>query len=149
MKKIPGWAWAALGFAVWFTVAIAAAPHKPAPRTPQPAPISAAEQNHLARLKKAQDAAEALALAEQVKRGPKPVPSLGDGMTFQVQLYLRGNLNDYDSMKLMQCSTVIPFGKNAWAQRVSYRAKNAFGAYRLENQLFVIRGTEILDVIED
>lgn len=81
--------------------------------------------------------------SETAKRGKKPIPSEWDGITPEVNAYLMANLKDYDSLKIVECSVILPWGENAWCQRVKYRAKNGFGGYNLEQQLFVIRNGEV------
>lgn len=81
-------------------------------------------------------------------RGVKPVPSEWDGITPEANEYLRETLKDYDSMKIVECSPVVEWKEDRWAQRVKYRAKNSFGAYDLAEQLFVIRDGTVTDVID-
>lgn len=75
--------------------------------------------------------------ASERKMGPKPVPSEWDGITPEVNAFLRGTLKDYRSMKVVQASTVGTMNGH-WCQRVTYRAKNSFGAYEIEDQVFLI-----------
>lgn len=85
--------------------------------------------------------------AEETKLGSKPVPSWWDGITPEANEYLRATLKDYDSLKLVECSQVAPWGADAWCQRVKYRAKNSFGAYVLEENVFVIKNGAVTNVL--
>lgn len=110
----------------------------------------AAEKNEVARVaaeQKKQAAAEAKLKAEEARRGPMPKPSAWDGLTPEVNAFFKGNLKDYDSLKLVECSEVAMYGKDAWAQRVKYRAKNSFGGYNLSNQIFIIKDSQVIDVL--
>lgn len=84
--------------------------------------------------------------AEERVRGPMPVASAWDGITPEVNSYLKSALKDYDSLKLVECSPVSTFGVDAWCQRVKYRAKNSFGAYSLEQSIFVLKDHAVVDV---
>ena len=85
--------------------------------------------------------------AEVAKRGAKPVPSWWDGVTPEVNEFLRATLKDYDSLKVLECSRVATWGGDAWCQRVKYRAKNSFGAYELEENVFVIKNGAVSYVV--
>ena len=89
---------------------------------------------------------EAWVKKEETFRGPRPIPSSWDGITPEANAYLKANLRDYETMTLVECSDTVTYGTNAWAQRVKYRAKNGFGGTNLQNQLFVIRNGEVIDV---
>lgn len=90
--------------------------------------------------RKAEEDAQVLAA-----RGPKPVPSEWDGITPEANAFLRANLKDYDSMKIVTAYQVVPYKDNAWAQMVKIRARNGFGAYTLETWAFVIRNGKVID----
>ena len=70
---------------------------------------------------------------------PEPVEvvhnSAWDGSVRQVEDFLRARLNDPYSVKYEKWSKVIK-GKNGYMVRVRYRAKNKFGAYVLQDQVF-------------
>jgi type II secretory pathway pseudopilin PulG len=85
---------------------------------------------------------------EIAARGAKPIPSEWDGITPEVNSYLQRNLKDYDSMKIVECSPVVTWGTDAWAQRVKYRARNSFGAYVLDNKVFVIKNGYVIDYMD-
>jgi hypothetical protein len=93
----------------------------------------------------AEDARQ-LAAAEAV-RGKRPEPSAWDGITPEANEWLKQNLRDYESMELMECSVIVEYGDDAWAQRVKYRARNGFGGMNIEQQLFVIKNGQVLQVI--
>ncbi len=69
--------------------------------------------------------------------GLKPVPSSWDGLTPEVNAYFKQTLNDYDSLKIVSTYEVTET-KEGWAQRVTYRAKNALGAYIIKDSQFII-----------
>lgn len=120
-------------------------PSEPAVTTPSP-------QKEAYDKKRAEDQAKAaeearLLAAEEAVRGKKPVPSAWDGITPEANEWLRQNLRDYESMKLVECSVIIGYGDDAWAQRVKYRAQNGFGGMNLEERLFVMRNGRVIDVI--
>lgn len=113
-----------------------------ASRPPVPVKVSSAPH-------KARSAAKAEPVDPEVAaRGPKPHTSAWDGLAEPVYRYLHARLNDPYSMKVESALPVMPSGDKAWFQRVSYRAKNALGAYVLKTQDFVMRGDEVLRVDE-
>lgn len=85
--------------------------------------------------------------AEVANRGAAPVPSWWDGLTPEVNEFLRATLKDYDSLKVLECSKVATWGDDAWCQRVKYRAKNSFGAYELEENVFIIKNGAVSNVV--
>jgi hypothetical protein len=86
---------------------------------------------------------------EEKKRGAYPIASAWDGITPEVNDYLRVTLRDYKSMELVNCYEVLPYGEDAWAQQVQYRAKNGFGGTNNVTQIFVIRNGSVIDVVGD
>lgn len=144
------------GDTVATNVAIPVESRKAEPKRPAPVKVETATE------KKARLAVErkmleetkrehALALAEEKdleRRGPKPVASEYDGITPEANAYLKANLKDDKSLDLVECSPVLPWKKDAWAQRVKYRAANSFGGKELQNQIFVIRNGEVTDVVD-
>jgi len=90
---------------------------------------------------------EARVKSEEAKRGPMPIPSEWDGITPEVNAYLKENLKDPDSLKIVNCSTVARYGKDGWAQSVKYRAKNSFGGYNLTEQIFIIKQGRVANVL--
>jgi hypothetical protein len=83
---------------------------------------------------------------EERTRGPRPVPSPWDTICPEVNSWMRANLKDYDSHKIVDGSDVVTYGNDAWCQRLKYRARNSFGAYNLEEKLFVIKNGKVIDV---
>lgn len=74
-----------------------------------------------------------------------------DSSVTQVQDYLRRNLNDAGSVQYVEWSKVNVISSDTgpykyWV-RCKYRAKNAFGAYVLQNQIFYLdKDGEVVDV---
>lgn len=97
-----------------------------------------------AKREREQAAQRAIDAEEEKVRGPKPQASEWDGITPEANAYLKRNLKDYKSMELVECSVVVPFGEDKWAQRVRYRSKNSFGAFVVEEFVFVIRDGAVL-----
>lgn len=84
------------------------------------------------------------------KRGAKPEESMVDALTPEVNQYLRQTLKDYGSLEIVDCSPVVTWLEDRWAQRVKYRARNSFGAMELSQVIFIIKdgkvtGTTSLD----
>ena len=63
--------------------------------------------------------------------------SAWDGSVRQVENYLDRNLKDPDSFEAIEWSKVIDNG-NGFVVRCKYRAKNSFGGYVIEEQVFVM-----------
>ena len=63
--------------------------------------------------------------------------SAWDGSVSQVKTYLKENLKDPKSIEYIEWSKVFSEGKY-YLVRCKYRAKNSFGGYVLENQIFFI-----------
>ena len=63
------------------------------------------------------------------------VESDWNGVAYCVKEYLKENLHDPKSLKIKDAYTVTPAGED-YIQRVTYRAKNAFGATVLEDKVF-------------
>lgn len=80
--------------------------------------------------------------------GPKPKNSAWDAAVAPVVDFLKANLKDPDSVQYAEWSPVTLLtigGKNYWAVRCKYRAKNSFGGYVLSNQIFYIRNGQVVD----
>ena len=60
-----------------------------------------------------------------------------DGSVWQVEHHLKRNLNDPDSFEAIEWSEVIDNG-DGFTVRCKYRAKNSFGGYVVEEQIFVM-----------
>ena len=65
----------------------------------------------------------------------KPSVSGWDGVCYCVKDYLKENLKDPKSLKIINCS-VVQCKDGEYYQRVKYRAKNSFGGYVIENMAF-------------
>ena len=76
-------------------------------------------------------------------RGVKPVEGAWDALTPEVNTYLKGTLKDYGSLEIVECSQVIEWQADRWAQRVKYRAKNSFGAKELVQTIFIIKDGKV------
>ena len=122
---------------------------KPAPETPAQKAAREKAAAEAAEKAKKESELKAWIRKEEQKRGKYPIASEWDGITPEVNAYLKATLRDYASMELVACYEVITFGDNAWAQRVKYRAKNGFGGTNLVTQLFVIQNGAVIDVIGD
>lgn len=73
-----------------------------------------------------------------------------DGSVRQVKEYLKDNLNDPNSYDAVEWSPVIqqPETKD-FSVRHKYRAKNAFGATILFNQVFIMDSIGIIKSVQD
>jgi len=74
---------------------------------------------------------------------PEKSPSLvtnssWDASVYQVTDYLKDNLLDPESVEYIEWSPVVENDDGTYLVRVKYRAKNSFGAYIIENQIFVL-----------
>lgn len=73
-----------------------------------------------------------------------------DGSVRQVKEYLKANLKDWDSYEGVDWSPVkmIDSTQKRYWVRHKYRAKNSFGGYVLENQLFSLDSTgQVIEVL--
>lgn len=61
-----------------------------------------------------------------------------DGSVRQVERYLKKNLKDPDSYEAIEWSKVVKNANGTFMVRCKYRAKNSFGGYVIENQIFVL-----------
>jgi len=68
----------------------------------------------------------------------KPETSSWDGVSYCIKDYLKDNLHDPKSLKIKDAYQVTPAGED-YIQRVTYRAKNAFGALVLEDNVFFMK----------
>lgn len=88
-------------------------------------------------------------MAEIVVLGPKPINSTYDGNVTPAQNYLKQALNDYDSSEYLGWTTVQKtyVGKEPfWTTTVRLRAKNAFGAFVVNEFTFYIRDNQVVKV---
>lgn len=106
--------------------------------------------DEIRRAEAAKKKAQEEAAAAQIKiAGKKPIASAWDGCTPEVKKYLEANLNDADSLEIVECSNVVYqkiSGIGMWRQRVKYRAKNGFGGTILTNQVFSIMQGKVVAV---
>ena len=61
-----------------------------------------------------------------------------DASVYQVERYLKDNLKDPDSYDGMEWSAVTKLDAGGFMVRHKYRAKNSFGGYIIENQIFTL-----------
>lgn len=68
-----------------------------------------------------------------------------DGRVDQVEGYLKDNLNDPDSLQIIEWGNVVKTPAGSFVVRCKYRAKNAYGGYVVKNQLFSLNesGTQV------
>lgn len=68
--------------------------------------------------------------------------SAWDGSVYQVERYLKNNLKDPDSFEAIEWSPVskVNLPTHKYIVRCKYRAKNSFGGYVIDNQLFYLDG---------
>jgi hypothetical protein len=60
-----------------------------------------------------------------------------EGSVYQVKQYLKKNLKDPDSLEYIEWSPVQK-SRDGYIVRCKYRAKNSFGGYVIENQIFTL-----------
>ncbi|WP_446010256.1 hypothetical protein [Candidatus Electrothrix sp.] len=63
--------------------------------------------------------------------------SAWDGSVYQVKAYLKRNLKDPDSFEAIEWSSVAKTD-NGYMVRCKYRAKNSYGGYNIEHQIFIL-----------
>ncbi len=61
-----------------------------------------------------------------------------DGSASQVKNWVTANVKDPDSLQFIEWSPVLPQANGEFMVRVKYRAKNSFGGYVVEEQLFFL-----------
>jgi hypothetical protein len=61
-----------------------------------------------------------------------------DASVRQVERYLKNNLKDPDSYQSIEWSAVLKKDGGGFMVRHKYRAKNGFGGYGIENQIFTM-----------
>jgi len=61
-----------------------------------------------------------------------------DGSVRQVERFLKTNLKDPDSFEAIEWSPVNKQSDGSFMVRCKYRAKNSFGGYIIENQIFYL-----------
>lgn len=93
--------------------------------------------------RKAEASAQAKVRELEGRIGKQPVASAWDGVYPEVERYLEKNLHDPDSLDFTGCTGLVESEKG-WVTRCEYRAKNAFGALRIQNTLFVIKHGQVV-----
>ena len=116
--------------------------------TPAEAKDKAAEDCRNSYFAQTQARRQAELNAQRALRGPKPVPSSWDRICPEVNAWMKANMKDYASLKIVNGSPVVEYGQDAWCQRLKYRARNGFGGTVLEEKLFVIRDRQVIDVVD-
>lgn len=78
------------------------------------------------------------AMNAATKVADRPVVSNSgwDGSVHQVERYLKRNLKDPSSLNVIEWGNVVPGADGGFVVRVKYRAKNSFGGYVIEHQVF-------------
>lgn len=73
-----------------------------------------------------------------MREADRPVVSNSgwDGSVHQVERYLKRNLKDPSSLNVIEWGNVVPGTDGGFMVRVKYRAKNSFGGYVIEHQVF-------------
>ena len=89
---------------------------------------------------------EAKIAAEKLFYGKKPVQSAWDGSYNVVERYLKQVMNDPSSLKIDSCTPVYKVKNTGWIVGCRYRGKNAFGGMVLNQNWFVIRQNQVVDV---
>lgn len=110
-------------------------------------------ETEIAEVNRLQAEAEAVAQAEArrllAEAGAQPTNSAWDGSVFEVERFLQRSLKDPKSFEAIDWYKPVAHlleGKYAWAVRVRYRAKNSFGAYVIEDQIFYIQHGQVVYV---
>jgi len=104
---------------------------------PCPRPGTVGEELVRRRLKR-QAAADQATNCEQMFAGKLPVEnSPWDGSVHAVERYLKRNLKDPDSFKAVEW-TPVKKGCGNYTVGLSYRAKNSFGGYVVEQAVFTL-----------
>ncbi|MBS1793372.1 MAG: zinc ribbon domain-containing protein [Acidobacteria bacterium] len=86
-------------------------------------------------------------VAERLVLGPKPENSAYDGSVQPAENYLKQTLNDYSSSEYLGWTVVkkVYIGKEPyWGTSVKIRAKNGFGAYVINQIVFLIRNNQVV-----
>ena len=64
-----------------------------------------------------------------------------DGSVLQVKRFLKGNVKDPSSLEFIEWSPVRKTTDGRFLVRVRYRARNSFGGYVVENNVFLLSAT--------
>jgi len=83
--------------------------------------------------------------------GEKPENSLWDGSVYEVKTFLENHLKDPDSVEYIDWykpSLKEHNGDEYWGVKVKYRAKNSFGGYVVNTQLFLIKDGNVVTYLD-
>ncbi len=69
----------------------------------------------------------------------QPETSAWSGVSYCIKDYLKENLHDPKSLDFQDAYKVTAVANGDYIQRVTYRAKNAFGGLVLEDQVFFMK----------
>jgi len=89
---------------------------------------------------------EAKKTAEKLFYGEKPVQSAWNGSYRVVNRYLKQVMHDPSSLDIDSCTPVYKVENTGWIVGCRYRGKNAFGGMVLNQNWFVIRQNQVVDV---
>ncbi len=71
-----------------------------------------------------------------------------DGGVSQIDSYFKSNLNDYDSLQVIEWGKVTKVD-GGFLVRVKYRAKNSFNAHTVEHKIFKLNTAGIVEDVTD
>lgn len=118
-------------------------PHSITPTIEELRKIPTGAKNHKEAQRLIQLASETKSQIEQVHQIRDSMPKvLADGSLMEVRDYLRSTMNDYDSSEFMgwtPLTILFRDGRPYWVIRLKMRAKNAFGAYVIDDSIYFIR----------
>lgn len=89
---------------------------------------------------------EAKETAERLFYGEKPIQSAWDGSYSVVERYLKRVMNDPSSLDIDSCTPVYKVKNIGWVVGCRYRGKNVFGGVVLNQNWFIIRKNQVVDV---
>ncbi len=89
---------------------------------------------------------EAKKAAEKIFYGDKPIQSAWDGSYSAVERYLERVMHDPSSLDMDNCTPVYKVENTGWIVGCKYRGKNAFGGMVLNQNWFIIRQNQVVDV---
>ncbi len=81
--------------------------------------------------------------------GPKPKASGWDGVAVCAWNHLKSVMNDPASYEFVECSEILPSREyGCWMQRLTFRAKNAFGGKILKQYGFFMKYDQVLYTLD-
>lgn len=80
----------------------------------------------------------AIAGSQMEEPEPRIENSSWDGSVYQVKLWLEKNLLDPDSLEFIEWSPIEELEDGGYRVRAKYRAKNTYGGFVIEEQLFYL-----------